>query len=81
MEVKLEYEFNKARHTYYPDMGKVNDFVEQEFAKDYGLHIATARNIIDDYYLYEELYENMEDRIKEAFLEEAYQDFLDRDDD
>ena len=71
------YEFDDEEFEYDVGYNKIHDILVELFMKDYGLSLITARNIIDDYELYEALEEIHEDYLYELFEEDAREQFED----
>ena len=75
MEKELVYQFGDEYHddeySYYVDYGDIYDFLEDEFAKDYGLKKQVAKDIIDDLFLWDTLEEIYEEAILEHWYAEA----------
>ena len=65
----LGYEFDDEEFEYDVDYGDIYDILVKKFADDYGLKINVAKDIIDDYSLWDDL-----ESIHEDYLLELYED-------
>ena len=69
------YEFDGVEFEYEVDYKNVHDVLEKKFMDDYGLTPNVARNIIDDYGLWEALEENHKDYLLELFEDDARNEY------
>lgn len=75
--MKLKYNFDGYEHEYEPD--DILDILFELFKDEYGLDHATAKYIVDDFKLWNDLEdiigEKYKEEIKEHYEEEAREDF------
>ena len=73
----LVYEFDGVEFEYDVDYENIYDVLEKKFMDDYGLTPNVARNIIDDYNLWDDLEEIHEEYLLEVFEDDARNQYED----
>ena len=71
MKKELYYDLGDDEYIYEVDYKEIYSFLENQFAKDYGLKLNLARDIISDLYLDDILEEHYREEILENWHEEA----------
>lgn len=72
--MELKYKFDEYDYEYETDVDW--EITRDEFAKEFGLDKTTAKNIIVEFHLWEELEERYEEYITEYYEDDAYEQFL-----
>ena len=71
------YEFDGVDFEYDVDYGQIYEILIDKFMKDYGISYVAAKDIIDDYGLWEALEETHEDYLLELFEDDARNQYED----
>ena len=73
----FSYEFDGVDFEYDVDYGEIYEVLIDKFMKDYGISYVAAKDIIDDYSLWEALEETHEDYLLELFEDDARNQYED----
>lgn len=74
-------EYHDEKFEFEPSFEDLQDAIHELFAKEYNISVESAKNIIGDLDLYDELEEYFEEEIKEYFEEQAMEEWQQYDED
>lgn len=68
-------EFHDDEYEFEVSLEDLQNALYEIFAKEYNISVESAKNIVDEFDLYDQLEECLEDEIKEYFEEEAMEEW------